>query len=94
MGIWGGAHFNPGQVTLSSEWGCGWCPWDKQQQLWGQEQAGEHLAWGGGAFSGARQSRQCQPGRLPQLAGPEKLPVKPQPFETLTNKVFFSFEVE
>lgn len=32
--------------------------------------------------------------RPPQLAGLKKLPVKPQPFETLTNKVFFSFEVE
>lgn len=59
MGIGGGAHFNPGQVTLSSEWGCGRCPWDKQQQLWGRERAG---LGGGCAFSGARQSRRASQG--------------------------------
>lgn len=91
MGIGGGAHFNPGQVTLSSEWGCGRCPLDKQQQLWGRERAG----LGGGVCLQRGQAKPtCQPGRPLQLAGPEKLPVKPQPFETLTNKVFFSFEVE
>lgn len=69
MGIWGGAHFNPGQVTLSSEWGCGWCPWDKQQQLWGQEQAGEHLAWGGVPSVGPGKADSASQGGCPSWLG-------------------------
>lgn len=57
---------------------------------------GTRTGWlGGGVCLQRGQAKPtCQPGRPLQLAGPEKLPVKPQPFETLTNKVFFSFEVE
>lgn len=65
MGIGGGAHFNPGQVTLSSEWGCGRCPLDKQQQLWGRERAG----LGGGGVPSAGPGKADVPAREAAAAG-------------------------
>lgn len=75
-------HRNPWDSGSSSSWGkIGLSCWPLAPWLW---------CWELGTSRGPGRAGQCQPGRRPQLAGPEKASCEAEVFETLTNKVFFS----